>query len=106
VGHLYRDGEELGLLLVRVDIRATAVAGRWWWTKWSPTFDSVWEWVLLDGQFSDHVVAPEDAEQALQDYADGRYLLRGETLRLEWATPAESARLREEAFGAETAHQP
>jgi hypothetical protein len=103
VGHLYRDGVEVGLLLVRVDVRATAVAGRLWWTKWSPTYDTSWEWVLLDGQFSDHVVAREHVEQALQDYAEGRYLLRGETLRLQWATSAESARLREEAFGADSA---
>jgi hypothetical protein len=99
VGHLYRDCEEAGLLLGRVDAHATAVSGRLWWTKWSPTYDSLWEWVLLDGQFSDHVVAPEDAEQALQDYTEGRYLFRGETLRLEWADPAESDQLREEAFG-------
>ena len=99
VGHLFRDGEEVGLLLVRVEVRATVVSGRLWWTKWSPTFDSLWEWVLLDGRFSDHAVAGDEVDQTLRSYVDGRYLFQGETLRVEWSTPAGSARLREDAFG-------
>ena len=38
VGRLYRDGTEVGLLLVRVDVRATQSSGHWWWTKWSPNW--------------------------------------------------------------------
>ena len=101
VGRLYRNGTEVGFLLIRVNVRATAVSGHWWWTKWSPTYDSPWEWVILDGQFSDHVVQAHEAEQALQDYAAGRFKLCGEALRVEWTTPEESSRLRQEAFGAD-----
>lgn len=101
MGRLYRNEKEVGLLLVRVDVRATPVSGHWWWTKWSPTYDSPWEWVILDGQFSDHVVGRDGAERALQNYAVGRFMLYGETLRVEWTTLDESFRLRQEAFGAD-----
>jgi hypothetical protein len=100
VGRLYRNGDEVGLLLARVDVRATAVSGHWCWTKWS-MYDSPWEWVILDGKFSDHVVGQDGAEGALQDYAAGRLQLYGETLRVEWTTPEESSVLREEPFGAD-----
>ena len=101
VGRLYRNGDEVGLLLVRVDVRATAVSGHWWWTKWSPMYDSPWEWVILDGKFSDHVIGRDEADRALQNYAAGRFELYGETLRVEWTTPEESSRLREDPFGAD-----
>ncbi len=98
VGRLYRNGDEVGLLLVRVDVRATAVSGHCWWTKWS-MYDSPWEWVILDGKFSDHVVGRDDAERALQDYAAGLFTTLGGTLQVEWTTLEESSRLRQEAFG-------
>ncbi len=99
VGRLYRRDQEVGLLLVRVDVRATPVSGHWWWTKWSPTYDSPWEWVILDGEFSDHVVGRDGVERALHDYAAGRFMLHAETLRVDRTTPEESSRLRQEAFG-------
>ena len=98
MGRLYRRDREVGLLLVRIDVRATPVSGRWWWTKWSPMYDSPWEWVVLDGAFSDHVVGRDGVARALQDYAAGRYLCHGELLRVEWTTPEESSRLREATF--------
>ena len=99
VGRLHRDGAEVGLLLVRVDVRANKASGYWWWTKWSTTYDYVWEWVILDGKFSDHVVVERDGvEQALRDYAAGRFTL-GETLRVEWTTPEDASTLRQDAFG-------
>ena len=99
VGRLYRRDQEVGLLLIRVDVRATPVPGHWWWTKWSPTYDSPWEWVILDGKFSDHVVGPDGVERALQDYAAWRFIYNGEPLRVHWTTAGESSRLRQEAFG-------
>ncbi len=99
MGRLYRNGDEVGLLLVRVDVRATRASGRWWWTKWSPTYDSPWEWVILDGEFSDHVVGRDDAERALQDYAAGLFTTLGGTLQVEWTTLEESSRPCQEAFG-------
>ncbi|SDX78242.1 hypothetical protein SAMN05661080_01164 [Modestobacter sp. DSM 44400] len=99
MGRLYRNGTEVGLLLVRVDVRADQASGHWWWTKWSPTYDYFWEWVILDDKFSDHVVAGRDGvEQALRDYAAGRFTL-GETLRVEWTTAEDASRLRQDAFG-------
>jgi hypothetical protein len=99
VGRLYRDGNEVGLLLVRVDVRANKAAGHWWWTTWSPGYDYFWEWVILDGEFRDHVVVGRDGvEQALRDYTAGRFTL-GEILRVEWTTPEEASTLRHDAFG-------
>ena len=54
--------------------------------------------VILDGEFSDHAVGRDGVERALQDYAAGRFILHGETLRVDWTTPEESSRLRQEAF--------
>lgn len=105
VGRLYRNGKEIGLLSVRVDVRATAASGTGVWPKWSPTYDSLSEWVIFDGNVSDHVGGRESVDQALQDYAARRFKLSDKTLRVDWTTPDESHGLRQMAFGSTTRYR-
>ena len=99
VARVFRGGEEVGLLLVRVDVYAEAESGRWWWTRWGPTYDVLWLFSLVDGSFSDTVVPPEAVDGELDDYAKGLYHHYGEVLRVRWTTPEESAYLRRSRFG-------
>lgn len=59
----------------------------------------LWLWVIVDGQFSDHVVPAENAERQLRDDAEGRFEHYGEYLRAQWTDGEESRRLRSSEFG-------
>ncbi len=102
VARLFRGEDEVGLLLVRIDAYAEAESGWWWWTRWGRPSDLLALFWTVDGEVSDSLVghvSHQDIERELEDYAAGRFRLRGEVLRASWTTPEESAYLRRSEFG-------
>lgn len=99
VGHLFRDDEEVGLVLVLTQAYAESVGGYLWWRRWGPTQDLLWLWTVVDGQFSDTLVPDDVTEESLAAFDGCRYWYYGETLRVKWCDPEESARLRSSVFG-------
>ena len=99
VGRLFRDEEEVGLVLVEVEAYAEQVGGRLWWTRWGPSQDVLWLWTLVDGDFSDTLVPDDAAEGELSDYDAGRFEHAGEVLHVQWTDEQESRRLRASQFG-------
>lgn len=99
VGRLYRESDEVGLVLVTVEPFSDQEGGHLWWRRWGPTYDVLWPWYVIDGSFSDSII-PQDATAAeLEDYDRGRFGYCGEVLRVDWLDPEESARLQASEFG-------
>lgn len=98
VGRLYRDGQDAGLVLVQVTAWAEQTGGRLWWRRWSPPREALGLLTILDGRFSDHVLADDVADE-LDAYDEGRFEHVGETLSVVWLDREESSRLRVEEFG-------
>lgn len=99
VGRLFRGDEEVGLVLVQVQAYAEQVGGYLWWRRWGPTRDLLWLWTVVNGQFSDELVPDDATEEELAAFDECRYRHYGETLRVRWTGPEESARLRSSVFG-------
>ena len=91
------------MLLVRVEPYAEVASGRLWWSRWSDSYDMLWLFSIVDGNFSDTLVPAERAEDELQDWSQGRYEHYGEVLRAAWVSVEESDRLRQSEFGLEHA---
>jgi len=99
VGRLFRDRDEAGLVLVVAEPYAELIGGRLWWRRWTRTRDVLWLWTLVDGQHSDTVLTDDEASQEeLLRYDEGRFDYYGESLRVVWTDPEESARLRQGHF--------
>jgi hypothetical protein len=99
VGRLFRGDEEVGLVLVVVEPYAEQIGGYLWWRQWGPSWDALWLWTVIDGQFSDHWLTDETAAEELAAYDAGRYWHYGEVLRVRWTGREESAQLRSSEFG-------
>ncbi len=99
VARLFRHGEEVGLLLVRVEPYAEVESGHLWWTRWSHSRDILWLRTLVDGRHSDSLGPEDAADEELRAWAEGRAEYYGEELRAEWLNDEESARLRRVEFG-------
>lgn len=100
VGRLFRDEEEVGLLLVEVEAYAEQAGGHLWWTRWDTSRDVLWLWTLVDGRSSDSLVPDDAADEELRQYDAGRYIHDdGEPLCVLWTDPAESQHLRAVEFG-------
>ena len=98
VARLRRGDAEVGLLLVRVQPYAKRVGGHLWWRRWE-IHEVLRLWTTLDGRVEEHEVHGEQVVSELRDYGRGVFRYRGEALRLAWASPEESARLRATEFG-------
>ncbi len=99
VGRLYRGDAEVGYVLVTVEPFSITTGGHLWWRRWGPTHDILWPWTVVDGRFSDSVLTHDATAEELSDYERGLYRYYGETLRVEWTGPAESAELQQSQFG-------
>ncbi len=99
VGRLYRGEEGVGLVLLLVECIALQVGGHLWWRRWGFTRDWLYEWTVVDGNFSDTLVPEDMADEVLADYDSGRFDYYGEALRVLWTDPSESERLRRLKFG-------
>lgn len=100
VAHVTRDGERVGLLLVRVEPYATLEGGFLWWRRWT-SHDALWLWMTVDGRFEDDFVHADRVEGELRDWSRGLFRYRGEVLRLEWLSSEKSQQLRRSGFGRE-----
>jgi hypothetical protein len=98
VGRLFRGHDEVGLLLVRVEPYAEVESGHLWWSRWSKSYDVLWLWTIVDGEFNDSYLPGDAVEQELHYYAAGLYDHYGETLCVRWTSAEESARLRRSEF--------
>ncbi len=99
VGRLYRGEDRVGSVLVRVEPCGTQVGGHLWWRRWGSTRDLLWEWTVVDGNFSDTLVPEDAADEVLADYDSGRFDYYGEAMRVVWTDASESERLRIVEFG-------
>ncbi len=99
VGRLYRGEDPVGSVLVRVEPYATQVGGHLWWRRWGCTRDLLWEWTVVDGNFSDTLVPEDAADEVLADYDSDRFDYYGEAMRVVWMDASESGRLRTLDFG-------
>jgi hypothetical protein len=98
VGRLYRDGTEVGLVLVTTEPFSITTGGYLWWRRWGQTHDILWLWTLIDGKVSDHVLHEDATDAELADYDLGRFAYYGESLRVDWVSQDESASLRARHF--------
>lgn len=99
VGRLYRDDDGVGWVLVLVEPYAVQVGGHLWWRRWGSTRDWLWEWTVVNGNFSDTYVPEDAADEVLADYDSGRFDYYGEALRVVWTDASESEKLRSLEFG-------
>jgi hypothetical protein len=99
VGWLLRGPDEVGLVLVAVEPYAMQVSGHLWWKRWGSTRDWLFEWTVVDGNFSDTLVPEDAADKVLADYDSGRFDYYGEVMRVVWTDASESERLRSLEFG-------
>lgn len=93
VGRLRRDGEQVGLLLVRVQPFARRTGGHLWWGRWA-VGESLLTWSTVDGRREEHTTHQDRLEGELRDLDRGLFRYRGEVLRVEWAEGEEAERLR------------
>jgi hypothetical protein len=99
VGRLFRDHEEVGLLMVRTEPVSTQESGHLWWRRWGKPYEQLWLWTIVDGNFSDTLGPDDYADEQLREFASGRLLHYGETLRIQWVSEKDAERLRETQFG-------
>ena len=69
VGRLYRGEEDVGSVLVVVVPYAPQVGGHLWWTRWGSTRDWLFEWTVVDGNWSDTLVPEDMAGEVVAGYA-------------------------------------
>jgi hypothetical protein len=99
VARVFRGQDRVGALFVSIEPTATVLGGQLWWRRWSPTRDSLWIWILLDGDYTDDFVRDDRIEMQLADFDAGRFLVRGEELLLSWLSKEDSVRAKDEIFG-------
>ncbi len=99
VGRLYRGEANVGFVLVVVERVAPQVGGHLWWKRFGSTRDWLFEWTVVDGNYSDTLVPEDTAGEVVADYDSGRFDYSGEVLRVVWTDGAESELLRRLEFG-------
>ena len=82
-------------MYVQPEVMSTVVGGHLWWRRWSPPQ----EFVILviqtpDHHFTDDWVSPDELDDELYDWDQGRFLYIGETYQLTWLDDAETAVIR------------
>jgi hypothetical protein len=98
VARLFRGDKQVGLVLVTAVPYAEVESGHLWWRRWSTPYELLWTYTIVDDTIDDAPIPVPAQDEELDDYATGRYKFRGETLRAEWVSAGESARLRETHF--------
>ena len=98
---LHRGGTEVGYVLVTVEPFSITTVAHFWRRRWGPTHDILWPWIVVDGKFSDSVLAQDATDGGLSDYDQGRFMHDGESLRVEWLGPEASDSIRKREFGRE-----
>jgi len=99
VGRLFRDDEEVGLLLVLTEPVSMQESGHLWWKRWGKPYEQLWLWTIVDGNVSETLGPDDYADEELQEFASGRFLHYGEKLRVEWVPEEDAERLRATQFG-------
>ncbi|MDX6208672.1 MAG: hypothetical protein QOE24_1063 [Frankiales bacterium] len=98
VARLFRDEDEVGTLLVKVQLFAIRASGRLWWKQWGPSHDVLWLWSVVDGRFVDSMGPANAVDEELQEFEAGRFHYFGEVLRTQWLSGVEAEKLRQ-SFG-------
>jgi hypothetical protein len=80
-GRLFRGEDEVGTLLVNVQLFATRASGHPWWKRWRPSVDVLWVWSVVDGRFVDSLGPADAVDEDVQEFEAGRLHYFGEVLR-------------------------
>lgn len=98
MARLYRDGQEVGWLLVHLDAYATQTSGHLWWRRFSRPEDALDLYWIVDGEFGDTITTGERVPDELRDWLAGHFRLRGEVLQLEWTSSEDAEDLNRAHF--------
>ncbi len=102
---LYRGGEQVGQVFVESAVYREFAGGPPWRRRWGPAIEMARVFVHLDGQWVDDYVEPVAVGASVDAWANDRYELHGEELRLRWLSELDS-RLAEERHINEAALAP
>jgi len=105
VARICDGSDEVGLLLVVLEIYSETTGGALWWRRWSESRHAAMLYLVLPGwefEFTDTIVLPDDLREELDDWDLGRLSFLGETYGLRWLDERESRRLASDRFGRET----
>lgn len=84
-------------MYVQPDEIATQIGGHLWWTRWSPSEEFAILWIETpEGEDTDTWILPDDLEDEVSDWDQGRFRLFGETYRLTWLDDLATEAMRRE----------
>ncbi|MEU8817972.1 hypothetical protein [Actinoplanes sp. NPDC048796] len=98
-GVLFDEGEQVGLLFLRVESFWWQVGGHLWWRRWSGPGETVYGYLEFShGGFDDFVEDLDAVADELDDWRDGRFEYGGETYTVRWLDEEESRHVRVTTF--------
>lgn len=99
-GVLFQDGNEFGVVYLRVETFRWQTGGHLWWRSWSKPGEQIQGFIeFTNGRFDDFVEDADTLAEEIGDWQRGRFPYRGEVLRVSWLDDEESRRVRTAVFG-------
>ncbi len=99
-GALSEEGEDFGVVYLRMDVLWWQTGGRLWWRKWSAPREAVHGYIVFaGGGFDDFFQEADALVDKLDDWQAGRFPYRGEILRVRWLDDEESRYVRDVTLG-------
>ncbi|GIE85475.1 hypothetical protein [Actinoplanes regularis] len=99
-GLLSAEGDDFGIIYLRIETCWWQTGGRLWWRRWSEPREQVHGYIVLtSGGFDDFVEDADTIADELDSWQDGRFPYRDEVLQVRWLDDEGSRHARVATFG-------
>ncbi|GIF04734.1 hypothetical protein [Actinoplanes siamensis] len=99
-GALFDQGEQIGVVYLRIDTFWRQTGGHLWWRRWSEPSEQVQGYIEFNGGgFDDFYQDAGTMVAEIGDWGHGRFPYRGEALQVRWLDDEESRQVRVSTFG-------